>query len=177
MKIEIMYIDKNKYKEPHFFRVSKIGAITIKDSLEEILALPEGQFYFISELISEEVTSWGNKHLRYNYKCVDKSQKIICPLLFGVNIIKVSSFINTASSPQKGWESYFTIVVENEKQEQFYFSATGLLNWDFNKIYNELEIVEGKYMGSIIEYIVSEANSPSIKATSPNSIHIINERQ
>jgi hypothetical protein len=171
-----MYISEKKYKDPHFYRVSKTGAITIKESLEEILALPDGQFYFISELISEEVTSWGNKHLRYNYKCVDKSQKIICPLLFGVNIIRVSGFINTASSPQKGWESCITVVIENEKQEQFYFSATGKLNWDFEKIYNELEIVESKYMGSIMEYIVSEANSPSIKATSPNSIHIFKSR-
>lgn len=171
-----MYINEKKYKDPHFYRVSKTGAITIKESLDEILALPEGQFYFISELISEEITNWGNKHLRYNYKCIDKGQKIICPLIFGVSIIKVSGFINTASSPQKGWESYITIVIENEKQEQYYFSASDRLSWAFEKIYNELEILESKYMGSIIEYIVSEANSSSIKATSPNSIHILKAR-
>lgn len=172
-----MFISEKNYKEPHYFRVSKNGSITVKDSLEEILTLPEGKFYLTSELISEEVTSWGNKHLRYNYKCVEKNQKLVCPQLFGVNIIKISGFINTASWPQEGWESKITVVLENEQQEEFFFSSIGILKWAFERIYNELEVVENKYNGSIIEYIVSEANGSSIKSTSSNSILILKSRQ
>ena len=163
-----------KYTKNHYYRVSKNGQITEKFSIDELLKLPSGLFNIETYVTSIEEMNWGNKHINNKCRLFDSKNELITPYIFGLHILDIEIFINTATSPQI--PSSITVNLENSEGEGCSFKSRWHPFDGLKLSFAELELLNNKYNGSMREYIVGESNSSFIKVIDSTRIMIIKGR-
>ena len=162
------------YLATKFYRVSNNGTVVEKKTWEEIQALPKGLFYI--ELITDkhETTSFLNLHIFKSSRIYNYDKELYTPKINGFYILEIKGFLNTANSPQI--LSSITIKFENENGDGWTIQSKGYINSGLKEIFSELEVLNDKYKGSFMEYIIGESNTGFIKLRDNTFIEIVKRR-